>query len=176
MGWPAHQHALQQAEDEQQHADDDARPPGAERSIEGNQRLDHAQGQHAEQGAGHGTLAIFGPNRDAYQGLGIALALAIVRSERAGRGTSSVGVLTEGWYLDSLYDALVVKPYFTLARALNAGVESWSLNGAIVGALVWIAHGGNRLLSMTQNGNAARYAGLMVMGGVLMVGYFLWIR
>jgi Flp pilus assembly pilin Flp len=29
---------------------------------------------------------------------------------------------------------------------------------------------------MSQNGNAARYASLMVLGAVLMVGYFLWVR
>jgi NADH-quinone oxidoreductase subunit L len=108
--------------------------------------------------------------------LGIALAAAIVRSERAGRGTSSVGAFAEGWYLDGFYDWLVVKPYFALARILNVGVEAWSLNGAIVGSLVWSARGGNRVLSMTQNGNAARYAGLMVLGAVLIVAYFLWLR
>ncbi len=108
--------------------------------------------------------------------VGIAIALAIVRSERSGRGTSSVRVLAEGWYLDAIYDALLVKPYFALARVLRAVVEAWSLNGALVGSLVWITRGGNRLLSITQNGNAARYASLMVLGAVLMVGYFLWIR
>jgi NADH-quinone oxidoreductase subunit L len=108
--------------------------------------------------------------------VGTALAIPIVRSERAGRGTSSVGVLAQGWYLDAIYDALVVRPYFAFARALSAVVESWSLNGAVVGSLVWIAQGGNRVLSITQNGNAARYASLMVLGAVLIMGYFLWLR
>jgi NADH-quinone oxidoreductase subunit L len=108
--------------------------------------------------------------------LGIAIALAIVRSERSGRGTSSIRMLAQGWYLDAIYDALLVRPYFGLARVLRAAVESWALNGAIVGSLVWIARGGNRLLSITQSGNTARYASLMVLGAVLMVGYFLWNR
>jgi hypothetical protein len=42
--------------------------------------------------------------------------------------------------------------------------------------VAWSARTGHRLLSMTQNGNAARYASLMVLGVVLMAGYFLWIR
>ena len=108
--------------------------------------------------------------------VGIALALRIVQSERSGRGTSSVGVLAQGWYLDAIYDALIVRPFFAFARALHAVVESWLLNGAMVGSLVRIAQGGNRVLSITQNGNAARYASLMVLGAILMVGYFLWLR
>jgi NADH-quinone oxidoreductase subunit L len=108
--------------------------------------------------------------------LGIALAYAIVRRERAGGGTSSVRLLEEGWYLDRLYDLVVVRPYFSLARTLRTLVEGWSLNGAVLGSAVWLAGSGSRLLSMTQNGNAARYASLMVLGAVLMVGYFLWVR
>lgn len=107
---------------------------------------------------------------------GIALAFSIVRRERAGGGTSAVGVLAQGGYLDTVYDLLIVRPYFGLARALRTLVESWSLNGLALGSVVSLIRGGNRLLSMTQNGNAARYASLMVLGAVLMVGYFLWIR
>jgi NADH-quinone oxidoreductase subunit L len=108
--------------------------------------------------------------------VGIALAVVIVRRERAGGGTSAVGVLAQGGYLDDAYDRLLVRPYFALARALRTRVESWSLNGAAIGSVVWLARGGNRLLSVSQNGNAARYATLMVLGAVLIVGYFLWIR
>ncbi len=44
--------ALQQAEHEQQRADDDARPPRAQRAVEGDQGLDDPEHQHAEQRAG----------------------------------------------------------------------------------------------------------------------------
>jgi NADH-quinone oxidoreductase subunit L len=107
---------------------------------------------------------------------GVALALVLVRGERAGRGVSSVGVLASGGYLDAMYDAVVVRPLFALARGLQRLVESWSLNGAIVGSLVWTARGASRLLSLTQDGNTARYASLMVLGLILVVGYFLWMR
>ena len=53
--------------------------------------------------------------------VGIALAIPIVRSERAGRGTSSVGVLAQGWYLDAIYDALVVKTLFRLRAGIEHG-------------------------------------------------------
>ncbi len=49
----AREQALQQAEDEQQHADGDARPPRTERAVEGDERLDDSEHQHAEERAGH---------------------------------------------------------------------------------------------------------------------------
>jgi NADH-quinone oxidoreductase subunit L len=107
---------------------------------------------------------------------GIGLAFAIVRRERVGGGTSSIPLLEEGWYLDRLYDLVIVRPYFALARGLRTLVEGWCLNGAALGSLVWLTRGGSRLLSMTQNGSTARYASLMVLGALLMVGYFLWVR
>jgi NADH-quinone oxidoreductase subunit L len=107
---------------------------------------------------------------------GIALAFVIVRRERLGRGTSNIRLLEEGWYLDWLYDRVLVRPYFELARTLQTLIESWSLNGAALGSVVRLTQGCSRLLSMTQNGNAARYASVMVLGAVLMVGYFLWLR
>jgi len=107
---------------------------------------------------------------------GIWLAFAIVRRERAGGGTSSVRLLEEGWYLDRLYDLAIVRPYFVLARGLRILVEGWALNSVALGSVAWLSRGGSRFLSMTQNGNTARYASLMVLGAVLMVGYFLWVR
>jgi NADH:ubiquinone oxidoreductase subunit 5 (subunit L)/multisubunit Na+/H+ antiporter MnhA subunit len=125
----------------------------------------------------HGTNGVLLPLAGMLAPLaGIALAVPIVRRERAGGGTSSIRILEEGWYLDRVYDLLIVRPYFGLARELRTQVESRSLNGAALGSVVWLARGGSRLLSMTQNGNAARYASVMVLGAVLMVGYFLWVR
>jgi len=107
---------------------------------------------------------------------GIALAFAIVRRERAGGGTSSIRLLEEGWYLDRLYDLVIVRPYFALAQALRTLVEGWSLNRAALGSVVWLGREGGRLLSQGQNGSAARYASVMVLGAVLVLGYFLWVR
>jgi NADH-quinone oxidoreductase subunit L len=127
--------------------------------------------------APHGTNGVLLPLAGMLAPLaGIALAVPIVRRERAGGGTSSIRILEEGWYLDRVYDLLIVRPYFALARGLRTLVESRSLNGAALGSVVWLTRRGGRLLSMTQNGNAARYASVMVLGAVLMVGYFLWVR
>ncbi len=108
--------------------------------------------------------------------VGIALAVAIVRRERLGRGTSEMPVLARGWYLDDIYQVLFVKPYFALARLLATLVESGSLNRLAMGSAVWFLQSGSRLLSLSQNGNAARYASVMVLGALLMGGYFLWVR
>src|SRR5947208_15215313 len=43
---------LQQAEQEEQRTDHDARPPGAQRAVERDHRLDDAEDQHADERAG----------------------------------------------------------------------------------------------------------------------------
>ena len=44
-------HRLDHNEQAQQQGDDDARPPGGERPLEGDEGLDHTLDQHAEKGA-----------------------------------------------------------------------------------------------------------------------------
>ena len=48
-------HRLDHNEQAQQQGDDDARPPGGERPLEGDEGLDHTLDQHAEKGARKAT-------------------------------------------------------------------------------------------------------------------------
>src|SRR3990167_2169549 len=57
LGRAVRQQALQQAENEQQDADDDARPPGTQRAVKRDQGLDDPEHQHAKQRAGYVTHA-----------------------------------------------------------------------------------------------------------------------
>ncbi|APZ44276.1 NADH-quinone oxidoreductase subunit L [Acidihalobacter ferrooxydans] len=107
--------------------------------------------------------------------LGIYWGWRLARAELAGRGSGRLAVLSSGLYLDAIYDALIVRPCFTLARALRDGAEALIFNAAVVGSLVLALRGGHRALSTTQNGSAARYAALMALGVVAMLGYLLWL-
>ena len=51
------EHLLQDDEHEQQRADEDARPPRRQRALEGDDRLDDAEHQHAEHRAEHEAVA-----------------------------------------------------------------------------------------------------------------------
>jgi NADH-quinone oxidoreductase subunit L len=106
--------------------------------------------------------------------LGIAWGWRLAQRELAGPGVGRSQLLASGLYLDAIYDALIVRPCFALSRALRDGIEASTLNGAVVGSLVRVLRVGNRALSLTQNGSTARYASLMALGVVAMLGYFLW--
>jgi NADH-quinone oxidoreductase subunit L len=105
---------------------------------------------------------------------GIAWGWRLARAELADRGPGKLPLLASGLYLDAIYDALLVRPCFALSCALREEVEAGVLNGAVVGSVARLMKLGNRALSMTQNGSTARYATLMALGVVVMLGYFLW--
>ncbi|MEJ2478885.1 MAG: NADH-quinone oxidoreductase subunit L [Acidihalobacter sp.] len=105
---------------------------------------------------------------------GIAWGWQLAQRELEGLGIGRSKLLSSGLYLDAIYDALIVRPSFALSRALRDGIEAAAFNAAVVGTLVRVMRAGNRALSLTQNGSTARYASLMALGVVAMLGYFLW--
>jgi NADH-quinone oxidoreductase subunit L len=105
---------------------------------------------------------------------GIAWGWQLARAELVDRGTGRLPALATGLYLDKIYDVLVVRPCFGLARALRSGIETAALDHALVGSVVGVLRLGNRVLSLSQNGGTARYAGFMALGAAAMLGYLLW--
>jgi NADH-quinone oxidoreductase subunit L len=107
--------------------------------------------------------------------LGIALAYPVVRRERQGGGLSNNQFLLNSWHMDSLYDFIIVRPYYALAAVCRIAVERFLLNGGVVGSVVGVLRTGHRLLSLSQNGQLSRYAGIMILGAALVLGYHLWL-
>lgn len=105
--------------------------------------------------------------------IGIAIAFLIVRREREGRSMSDVGFLLNSWYFDALYDRIIVRPYYYLSSVCRTVVESGLLNGAVVGSIVGALRLGHVTLRASENGSMARYAGIMVLGSVVVLGYLL---
>ena len=72
----------------------------------------------------------------------------------------------EGWGFDRLYHTLLVRPFLVLARAGKGDVVDGLYRG--VAALTRVGH---RLLSRTQTGRVGWYAGGVVAGAVLLLGW-----
>ena len=83
-------------------------------------------------------------------------------------------LLLNKYYLDEIYDAVIVQPIKQLStgalwKGMDAGVIDGSVNG--VGASV---QGASTSLRRLQTGSVRTYAASLFIGAVLIVGWFLW--
>jgi NADH-quinone oxidoreductase subunit L len=109
---------------------------------------------------------------------GFALALqryklTPVKAERIGQPRTPVhALLLNAWYVDRLYDAVIVRPLFalseTLARVFDLGVLDGIVNGLGRGVAAGAAH-----LRRLQTGYVVNYALTMLAGAVIVVGFLL---
>jgi NADH-quinone oxidoreductase subunit L len=83
--------------------------------------------------------------------------------------------LLNKWYFDELYDRILVRPYFWLAR------NSWRIADATIidgvpNGLAALAAGSSREAVKIQTGSLAAYAFVMLIGVVVLVGVFMFFR
>lgn len=76
-------------------------------------------------------------------------------------------LLANKWYVDEIYDTLIVKPVKWLGRVLNVFVEKTGIDGAVNGIGKGL-HAGARQLRLLQNGQTAYYLLYMVLGVTLL--------
>ncbi|HEX5024817.1 MAG TPA: NADH-quinone oxidoreductase subunit L [Agriterribacter sp.] len=76
-------------------------------------------------------------------------------------------VLENKWYVDELYDGVIVKPLRSLSLVLNNFVEKMGIDGMVngVGKLI---HYGSRQLRLLQSGQVAAYILMMVVAAVVL--------
>ncbi|MBI3826052.1 MAG: NADH-quinone oxidoreductase subunit L [Candidatus Rokubacteria bacterium] len=96
-----------------------------------------------------------------------------VKAEEVGQPRTWVhALLLNAWYVDAIYDRLIVQPLYALsvllARAFDLGVIDGIVNGLGRAVTGWAA-GFRRL----QTGFVVNYALTMLVGAVLLVGYLL---
>jgi NADH-quinone oxidoreductase subunit L len=113
----------------------------------------------------------------ALAGLGLAWLFYVARPELPERLASGFNamytILTHKYYVDEIYDAVIVWPVVEIARqALWRVVDLSLIDGAIddVGKLAKMVAGGLRRM---QTGYVRAYAGWIVFGGILIVVWFL---
>lgn len=92
------------------------------------------------------------------------------QAPQAGAIKESTGfarILENKWYVDELYDAVIVKPLNALASFLNKFVERLGLDG-IVNGVGRVVQYGSRQIRMLQSGQVGAYILLMVIGVVIL--------
>jgi NADH-quinone oxidoreductase subunit L len=83
-------------------------------------------------------------------------------------------LLAHKYYIDEIYDAVIVRPIRVVSeRVLWKGVDVLGFDGAVngVGALVGSA---SRVVRRAQTGSVRTYAASLMLGVVLILGYYLW--
>jgi NADH-quinone oxidoreductase subunit L len=98
---------------------------------------------------------------------------APVRAETVGQPRTVVHrLLLNAWYVDWLYDRVIVRPLFALSEFLAGVVDTRGVDGVVngIGRLVtaWAA-----ALRRLQTGYVVNYALTMLVGAVIIVGFFL---
>lgn len=104
----------------------------------------------------------------------IAFAYARTKSPRFEPNTGLAKVLENKWYVDELYDAVIIKPIKGLSLAFSKYVEKSGIDGIVNGVGKLVVWGSGRL-RLLQNGQVGSYLFAMVIGMVLLlaIGLFL---
>jgi NADH-quinone oxidoreductase subunit L len=115
----------------------------------------------------------------ALAGIGIAAYFFLVNRRAADRAAAQLSgvhrLLSNKYYVDEVYDAAIVQPIHIVSeeglwKGVDIGVIDRTVNG-VAGAVA----GGGEVLRRLQTGSVRAYAVSIFLGGVLILGYFLWL-
>jgi NADH-quinone oxidoreductase subunit L len=114
----------------------------------------------------------------AIAGIALAAFIWLKRRELADRMARSFGgiyrLLLNKYYVDEIYDAAIVNPIKVgSTEGLWRGFDVKVIDGAVNGAAT-IVGGGSWALRRVQTGSVRTYAGSVIVGVVLILGYYLW--
>ncbi len=86
------------------------------------------------------------------------------------------GLLENKWYVDELYDTMIVRPIEILSGLLDRFAERMGIDGSVNGVGKLVKWGGDRM-RLLQTGQVGFYIFIMVMGMVVLFALsFLWIK
>jgi NADH-quinone oxidoreductase subunit L len=115
----------------------------------------------------------------ALAGIGIAAYFFLVNRRAADQAAAKLSgvhrLLSNKYYVDEVYDAAIVQPIHIVSedglwKGVDVGVIDRTVNG-VAGAVA----GGGDVLRRLQTGSVRAYAASIFLGGVLIIGYFLWL-
>jgi len=107
--------------------------------------------------------------------IGIAYSTYVKKSDvPAAEGTLSGvhNVVYHKYYIDEIYDAIVVKPLFWLSKQFDGVVERLGIDG-IVNALGGVVVKGSQVFRLLQNGSIGFYIFAMAISIILMLTFFV---
>ncbi len=106
----------------------------------------------------------------------IFIARMVTKKADFAPNTGIAKVLENKWYIDELYDAIIVRPIAALSGFLNNVVEKLGIDGLVNGVGKSIHWGSNRI-RLVQSGQVGFYIFIMVIGITLLFAFtFLWIQ
>jgi NADH-quinone oxidoreductase subunit L len=97
------------------------------------------------------------------------------RNYREERETPLARVLENKWYVDELYDTIIVKPLNTLGAFVNSVIEKGTIDAMVNGVGRAVNYGG-RQLRWLQSGQVGSYLLLMVISMVLLFVLQFFLR
>jgi NADH-quinone oxidoreductase subunit L len=114
----------------------------------------------------------------AIAGIGMAAYFFLVNRRAADRAAEQMSgvhtLLSNKYYVDEIYDAAIVQPVHIISedglwKGVDVGVIDRTVNG-----VASAVGGGGEVLRHLQTGSVRAYAASIFLGGVLILGYFLW--
>ncbi|MGE3706638.1 MAG: NADH-quinone oxidoreductase subunit L, partial [Vicinamibacterales bacterium] len=138
-----------------------------------------AAGEHHEAGETSTELALMGlSSLIAFGGIGIAAYFFLFNRRAADAVASSVGglrtLLLNKYYVDELYDAAIIQPIkLGSEEGLWKRVDAQLIDGVVNGAGGSV-RGLSSQLRLLQTGSVRTYAASLLLGVVLILGYYLW--
>jgi len=132
----------------------------------------------AEAGSGTELSLMVVSSLVALAGIGIAAFIWLKRREIADKAAATFPglykLLLNKYYVDEVYDATVVQPIRIVStEGLWQGIDVHVIDGAVNGTAS-IVDGSSSLLRRLQTGSVRAYAGSLLIGVVLILGYYLW--
>jgi NADH-quinone oxidoreductase subunit L len=115
----------------------------------------------------------------ALAGIGMAAYFFLVNRRAADRAAARLSgvhrLLSNKYYVDDVYDAAIVQPIYIVSEdGLWKGVDVGVIDRTVNGVASAVA-GSGEVLRRLQTGSVRAYAVSIFLGGVLILGYFLWL-
>jgi NADH-quinone oxidoreductase subunit L len=115
----------------------------------------------------------------ALAGIGLATLMYLRQPGRAdalaARFSGLYRTLLNKYYVDEIYDGVVVQPIKRLSIALWRGFDAVLIDGTVNGVGL-VVRGWSAVLRRLQTGSVRAYAMSLFVGVVTIVGYYLWMR
>ncbi|MES2701067.1 MAG: NADH-quinone oxidoreductase subunit L [Bacteroidota bacterium] len=106
----------------------------------------------------------------------IIVAYTVNRKPNFAENTGLAKVLENKWYVDELYDAIIVRPIEAFSRMMDKFAERRGIDGLVNGVGKTVRWGGDRL-RLLQSGQVGFYIFIMVLGIVVLFSLsFFWVR
>lgn len=106
----------------------------------------------------------------------IATRKAFAVDKFEGKYTGFKNVLANKWYVDELYDAVIVRPLQGISRFLDKVIERLGIDGLVNGVGKSVRYGSDRI-RLLQSGQVGSYIFVMVLGIIALLAVtFFWIH